>query len=40
MWGKIIIDSLNTLLDGGTIPEQNDTGVIEVTIENIDTYQN
>lgn len=39
-WGKIIIDSLNTLIDGGEIPEHNDTGTIEVTIDNIDTYQN
>lgn len=39
-WGQIIIDSLNTLLEGGTIPEHNDTGTIEVTIDNIDTYQN
>lgn len=38
-WGKLIIDSLNTLLEGGTIPEQYDTGVIEVTLDNIDTYQ-
>ena len=39
IWGRIIIDSLNTLCDGGTIPEHFDTGTIEVTIDNIDTYQ-
>lgn len=39
IWGELIIDSLNTLCDGGTIEEHNDTGTIEVTIENIDTYQ-
>lgn len=39
IWGQIIIDSLNTLLEGGTVPDQNDTGTIEVTMDNIDTYQ-
>jgi ribose transport system substrate-binding protein len=38
-WGESILKGLNTLCDGGTIPEFTDTGTIEVTLENIDTYQ-
>lgn len=39
-WGEKIFEALNTLCDGGTIKEFDDTGTTEITIENIDTYQN
>ncbi|NLJ40479.1 MAG: sugar ABC transporter substrate-binding protein [Clostridiales bacterium] len=38
-WGEKIFEALNTLCDGGTIDEFDDTGTVEITIDNIDTYQ-
>lgn len=38
-WGEKIFDSLNKLCDGETISEFDDTGTVEITIDNIDTYQ-
>jgi ribose transport system substrate-binding protein len=38
-WGVKIIESLNALCDGKQIAENDDTGTMEITIENIDTYQ-
>ena len=38
-WGVKIIESLNALCDGKQISEFDDTGTMEITIENIDTYQ-
>jgi ribose transport system substrate-binding protein len=40
LWGEKIIESLNALCDGKPIEEYEDTGTTEITIENIDTYQN
>ena len=37
-WGVEIIDTLNALCDGETVEPYNDTGSIEITIDNIDTY--
>ncbi len=39
-WGKSVIDMLNDLCDGKQIEEYIDTGSIEVTKANIDTYLN
>lgn len=37
-WGVEIIDTLNALCDGKSVEAYNDTGSIEITIDNIDTY--
>lgn len=37
-WHQQIIDTLNTLCDGGSVEPHNDTGSVEITIDNIETY--
>lgn len=37
-WGKTALDMLNDLCDGKTIPEITDTGSVEITPKNIDTF--
>lgn len=37
-WHQQIIDTLNTLCDGGSVEPYNDTGSVEITIDNIETY--
>jgi ribose transport system substrate-binding protein len=37
-WGKSVIQMLNDLTEGKTIPDYTDTGSIEITLSNIDTY--
>ena len=37
-WAKQIIDTLNALCDGKSVEAYNDTGSVEITIDNIDTY--
>lgn len=38
-WGEKIFESLNKLCNGEEISEFDDTGTVEITIDNIDTYQ-
>lgn len=37
-WGGQMIDTLNDLADGKEVDQYNDTGSIEVTLENVDSY--
>ncbi|WP_298029197.1 substrate-binding domain-containing protein [uncultured Dysosmobacter sp.] len=37
-WAEQIIDTLNALCDGESVEAYNDTGSVEITINNIDTY--
>lgn len=37
-WGDQLIKDLNTLCDGGTVPNYVDTGNIVINIDNVDTY--
>lgn len=37
-WAEQIIDTLNALCDGESVEAYNDTGSVEITIDNIDTY--
>ena len=37
-WGKATLDMLNDLCVGKTVPASTDTGSIEITMKNIDTY--
>ena len=39
-WGVEILDTLNALCDGQSVETYNDTGSIEITLDNIDTYVN
>ena len=39
-WGVEILDTLNALCDGESVEAYNDTGSIEITMDNIDTYVN
>ena len=38
LWGQLMIERLNEACDGIAIPENEDTGTIEITIDNVDTY--
>ena len=37
-WGESVIEMLNDLVEGNTVPDYTDTGSIEITLDNIDTY--
>lgn len=37
-WGVSVLDLLNDLCDGKTVQDYTDTGSIEITLDNIDTY--
>lgn len=37
-WGVSVLDLLNDLCDGKTVADYTDTGSIEITVDNIDTY--
>lgn len=37
-WGVAVVDMLNALCDGESVEAYTDTGSIEITIDNIDTY--
>lgn len=37
-WGQSVLDMMNDLCDGKEIPDYTDTGSVEITTENMDTY--
>lgn len=37
-WGQSVLDMMNDLCDGKSIPDYTDTGSVEITLDNIDTY--
>jgi ribose transport system substrate-binding protein len=39
-WGVDVLDLLHSVTSGGTYPDYIDTGSIEITLDNIDTYVN
>lgn len=40
LWGELIIKTLDDILDGKTVADSTDTGTVEITIANVDTYRN
>ena len=38
LWGQLMVERLNEACDGIAIPENEDTGTIEITKDNVDTY--
>ncbi len=38
LWGEMILKTLDNIINGREVPESTDTGTVEITIENVDTY--
>lgn len=38
LWGEMILKTLNNIIDGKTVPESTDTGTVEITSANVETY--
>ena len=38
-WGPLIIDRLLDIIEGESVPDYYDTGTVEITIENLDSYR-
>jgi ribose transport system substrate-binding protein len=38
LWGEMILKTLNDIINGKEVPESTDTGTVEITSENVETY--
>ena len=38
LWGEMILKTLNNIINGNEVPESTDTGTVEITSENVETY--
>lgn len=39
LWGEMILKTLDDIINGRPVPESTDTGTVEITIANVDTYR-